>query len=120
MVNHFKNQYRRKDGTDIIKSCNVQPKVYIRLNTVLSDEQKLKETLLKQGAHIQATQLLKDAYILDFGGDITRLEAFQTGMFFVQDLSSQFCVCELSLKKEDVFIDMCSAPGSKSFTASVL
>ena len=40
------------------------------------------------------------------GTDIRQTEAFQKGMFHVQDLSSQLC-CQ---------IDMCAAPGGKTFT----
>ena len=39
-------------------------------------------------------------------------------MLICKDISSQICVSELGLKENDKFIDICSAPGGKSFTAA--
>ena len=40
------------------------------------------------------------------------------GEDYVEDISSQLCVSELDLKENYKLIDVCSAPGGKSFTAS--
>ena len=49
-------------------------------------------------------------------GDVTRLEAFREGLFHVQDLSSQKCAAALGVQAGHRVLDVCSAPGGKSFT----
>lgn len=42
---------------------------------------------------------------------------FEDGYFYVQDINSSKMVMELDLNKDDIFLDACSAPGSKLFNA---
>ncbi len=48
--------------------------------------------------------------------DIRSLAAFQNGMFHVQDLSSQLCCAILAPQAGETVLDLCAAPGGKSFT----
>ena len=54
------------------------------------------------------------------GGSLTQKEGYEEGQFFIQDISSQYLVRELSQfleKKEGVsggVLDLCAAPGGKS------
>jgi 16S rRNA (cytosine967-C5)-methyltransferase len=51
-------------------------------------------------------------------GDITSTEAFKKGFLHVQDLSSQMCCTALNPQPNDIVLDICSAPGGKTFTLS--
>ena len=51
-------------------------------------------------------------------GDVTALPAFQEGLFHVQDKSSQLCVKALDARPGMRVLDICAAPGGKSFTAA--
>lgn len=42
---------------------------------------------------------------------------FNNGYFYVQDINASKLVKELNLSKDDIFLDACSAPGSKLFNA---
>ncbi len=48
--------------------------------------------------------------------DVRKSDAFQKGMFHVQDLSSQLCCAILDPQPGETVLDMCAAPGGKSFT----
>ena len=52
-------------------------------------------------------------------GSIRALDGFAQGEFFVQDEASQLCVEALGAKAGELIIDVCSAPGSKSFGSAV-
>ena len=42
---------------------------------------------------------------------------FKNGLFYVQDINSSSMINNLELKEDDLFLDACSAPGSKLFNA---
>lgn len=47
---------------------------------------------------------------------VEELEAFREGLFHIQDKSSQLCAWALDPQPGDRVLDLCAAPGSKSFT----
>ncbi len=48
--------------------------------------------------------------------DVTRTHAFREGMFHVQDYASQLCCQALTVEPGQSVLDVCAAPGGKSFT----
>ena len=61
-------------------------------------------------------RICADALHLTKTADLSRLDTFKEGLFHVQDESSQLAVRVLDPKKGDKILDMCAAPGGKSFT----
>ena len=59
---------------------------------------------------------MENALRLESAGDVTRLTAFREGLFHVQDLSSQKCAAALEVQPGQRVLDVCSAPGGKTFT----
>ena len=53
-------------------------------------------------------------------GDVTKLESFENGLFHVQDIASQLCCHALSPDEGDTVLDVCAAPGGKTFTMAEL
>ncbi len=49
-------------------------------------------------------------------GDVVATEAFKSGFFHVQDAKSQMCCMALSPTENDLVLDICAAPGGKTFT----
>ena len=58
---------------------------------------------------------LDNAYTISCA-DVRQSRAFAEGRFHVQDLSSQLCCAILDPKPGDTVLDLCAAPGGKSFT----
>ncbi len=50
--------------------------------------------------------------------DLNNCASFHNGHFHIQDLSCYLAVGALDLRENDTVIDVCSAPGGKSFTAA--
>lgn len=89
----------------------------LRVNTLKLTREELAERLAAKGT-VTADGLYTDTALLVTGGATPEL--FNSdGEFFVQDEASQICVKVLGAEAGQVVIDMCSAPGSKSFGAAM-
>lgn len=61
----------------------------------------------------------KSPYGVKIKGQITSLDGFDDGLFYVQDEASQIAAAALMASEGDVVVDTCSCPGSKSFGAAM-
>lgn len=96
-------------------SCALESKkIYIRVNTVKITPENLKKELENEGVCVKET-VLNDAFEITFNGAVYNLEAYKNGYFHVEDVSSQLCVKALELFEGATAIDVCAAPGGKSF-----
>ena len=117
LVRFLKYHFNDENAEEILKTAILPKEITIRVNTLKIAEDELIEKLKEENVTAQKT-FLKNALTIDVKGAVYELEAYKKGLFFVEDISSQICVRELNLKENDKFIDVCSAPGGKSFTAS--
>jgi 16S rRNA (cytosine967-C5)-methyltransferase len=78
--------------------------------------------LAQQGVQASPVEDVPGALVLEqgTGGDLRRLQAFADGLFHVQDLASQLCVMALDPHPGMAVLDVCAAPGGKTFTAAGL
>ena len=97
---------------------NQSPDVTIRVNTLKTNKNDLKKRLAAAGVEVKDGRLSEHALHLTKTADLSRLEAFREGLFHVQDESSQLAVKILDPQKGESILDMCAAPGGKSFTAA--
>jgi len=117
LVKFLKYHYNEENAENILKSALIPKEITIRVNTLKINEDELIEVLKKENITAKRT-FLKNALILNSKGAVYDSDAYKNGLFYVEDISSQICVSELGLRENDRFIDICSAPGGKSFTAS--
>lgn len=103
--------------TDLLSDALEKPQITVRLNTVKCTEEEFLNTL----GELQAEKipLIPDCFRLS-GGDPTACEAFKRGYFHVQDISSQLCCRALAPSECDKVLDICAAPGGKTFTMAEL
>lgn len=95
---------------------NQSPDVTIRVNTLKTTTEELQKKLEQAGVAVTAGRISADALHLTKTADLSRLDAFREGLFHVQDESSQLAVRVLDPQKGEEILDMCAAPGGKSFT----
>ena len=90
--------------------------VSLRVNTLKNSRNEL-ETLLKSSGVLSHVPFDKmDALMLDSGSGIEQMRLYKEGRFHVQDIASQLCCMALSPQSGMRVLDVCSAPGGKSFT----
>lgn len=95
------------------------PPVYIRVNTLKTNEDTLIGLLEEQGVKVFKTEI-KNCLRITEGITVKNNELFNKGFFHIQDMSSQMCAALLNCKKGETVLDLCSAPGGKSFTIAQL
>ncbi len=117
IVKTFLTDYGFDDTIGLLEASLTPPPVTLRVNTLRTTPQKLIEALKAEG--IEATQAdPSGALILQAGCDIAASKRYEAGAFHAQDRASQYCVEALGLEPGQRVLDLCAAPGGKSFTAA--
>ncbi len=100
----------------VINAFNRQPRETIRVNTLKTNPEKLKELLKKKGFRLKSTQF---DYAFHVDSSQTRIGLGNTheylqGFYYMQSLASMVPVHLLYPEPGDKILDMCAAPGSKT------
>ena len=104
----------------MLKADNASPDTVVQVNTLRISAQDLQKKLEEQGVSVQPHGWMKDCLVLSGTGNLEQLPAFREGLFYVQDPASKLSVLCAQLPQEEIrVLDCCSAPGGKSFAASV-
>ena len=118
LVRMWMAYYGYEEAEKICAFDNQSPDVTIRVNTLRTNQKELKEILQAAGVEVRDGMVSENALHLTKTADMSRLDAFQKGLFHMQDESSQLAVKILDPQKGESIMDMCAAPGGKSFTAA--
>ncbi len=116
LVDLWINSYGRENAEKILEHSLGEVPVYLRVNTIKTSADELIGLLADEDVVAEKCSCLENALVLRKQGSIEKLEAFKKGLFHVQDLSSQLCASLLDAKEGDKVLDVCSAPGGKTFT----
>ncbi len=91
------------------------PPVYIRANTLRTTADALLNTLVQQGIEAEAGSLPGSIRLRE-PGSLEGNPLYKQGLFHVQDLASQYCAALVDPRPGERVLDLCAAPGGKSFT----
>ena len=80
---------------------------------------ELEESVTASGAALAPHPWLPDCWQMSGGGSLEAMPAFQKGWFQVQDAAARGAVLAAGAKPGDRVLDVCAAPGGKSFAAAV-
>lgn len=93
------------------------PPIYVRVNTTKTTADDLKKMLEEEGVSVSETEILPTALILDSAAP-QNTKCYKDGLFHVQDISSQLCALAVGAKENERVLDVCAAPGGKSFAVA--
>lgn len=103
-----------------LKSSLEPHKTFIRTNNLKITSDELIAELNKYGITAEKNKLLSNCISVDKINNLENISLFSEGFFHIQDLSSQLCCKVLDPQSGDTVIDLCAAPGGKTFTIAEL
>lgn len=111
LVDSLCDDYGFELMADLLSDALEKPPVTIRMNPLRCSEAQLLAAL----GDISAEKAFNCCYNLS-GGDPASTEAFKKGFYHVQDKASQLCCMAVNPSENDRVLDICAAPGGKTFT----
>lgn len=115
LIQSLAADYGMQTAVDFLAAALENKRTFLRMNSTRCTAEEFAEAM----GDISIERLFGDCYVCD-GGDLTATDAFRRGFFHVQDLSSQMCCMALSPDENDTVLDICAAPGGKTFTMAEL
>ncbi len=116
LISFWQKAYGAETAEKILSSLQEHPPIYIRINPLRCSLEEMKRFLEEKKVNYTEDLPVSNCLALWNPGSFTEWEPFRKGWFHVQDLSSQICCAFLSPEPGERVIDVCAAPGGKSFT----
>ena len=120
LCEYFIKEYGFEKAEKIVEGSLRNPKTTIRCNTNNISVIDLAERLRGQGIETESGVYAKDALYISGYDALEKIPEFTEGLFQVQDESSMLVAQLAGLKKNDLVLDVCSAPGGKALHAANL
>lgn len=117
IVESFVNDYGVENAKELLNFSLTTPSVTLRVNTLKCTAEDLILKLSKYGITAEKT-FLDNAIKIDGGIDVSDNSCYRDGLFHVQDTASQTVVKTLLPQNGERVLDLCAAPGGKTFTAA--
>ena len=107
------------EAAKICRINNAPAPITLQINTLRTDTTTLLKALQSQGLTAEAHRYVPDCILLQ-GGNIPAIPEFQQGHFYVQDAAAKLSVLAAAPQKGQRILDVCAAPGGKSFAAAIV
>ena len=107
-----------KDAEGFLMASLESPELYARVNTLKISKDELFSKLKTKDIECIADEV-DNSFTVKNIGNIEKLPEFIDGLFYIQDKASQIAISELCVTPDMNVLDVCSAPGGKSFTAAM-
>ena len=119
LVKEFILSLGEEETAQLLAADNSQPPTAVMVNTTRTTAEALKAMLEADHVETEPHPWLENCLLLSRTGDLERMEAFQQGLFYVQDPASRLSVLAAGAKPGMRVLDCCAAPGGKSFAAAI-
>ena len=119
-VKHFDSLFGREDTEALLKFYNEIKYTDITVNTTKISVTEYISALSESGIETASSPFGENSLRIDGSVNPEKLYGFSEGFFFVQDRASYASALTLDPKCGETVIDVCSAPGGKSFCAAIL
>lgn len=104
---YFANEYKKFVGTEFTS--------YIRLSGNSSEQEKITNRLSTIGIQLHHIENVSNAYQIISGKElISKTLEYILGKYYIQSLSSMIPSMVVDPNENEIVLDMCAAPGSKS------
>lgn len=114
LVKSFLKDYGENSTQHLLEDHLNKPPIYLRTNPLKGSQDEIKTILEDEGLIVCDTPV-KNCLLLKNGNPVAT-DAFKNGFYHVQDISSQLASAAIASYKPNTVLDLCAAPGGKSFT----
>lgn len=120
LIQRWRRAYGHDAALEILQGSRGPAPTFLRVNTTKTTPAALMARLLAEGRESREVPGVENALELMTPGGLAGLPSFREGLFHVQDLSSQLCAAALAPEPGMAVLDLCAAPGGKTFTVAEL
>lgn len=113
IVEELLKQNTREEVEKICHASNLKAKLHIRVNPLKTNKHELIKILEKEGIKVKESNI-NNFLILEGAKNIEQGNAFQKGMFTIQDQAAGLIPLLLNPKPNEKVLDACSSPGGKT------
>lgn len=116
LLEKLKAQYSEKEIEEIIKGYNANRVVTLRVNTIKSNSENIKENLRNNNIEFETVKWSENAFIIKNASklQIEEMEIYKNGEIYLQSLSSMLPPIIMEPKESQDILDMAAAPGGKT------
>ena len=121
-VKYCYKAFGRKKALEILEASKENPPVYIRVNTLRGEEEKILKRITSERIRLRKVEGLNYTYmVLSSQKPLARTKSHQKGLFYIQDKASCLASEVSSPEPKMKVLDVCAAPGAKtSFLAQLM
>ena len=120
LIQMWRKAYGHDTALEILRGSRGPAPTFLRVNTVRTTAAALENRLRADGIESREVPGVENALELLTPVPIGGMAAFREGLFHVQDISSQLCAAALAPRPGMAVLDLCAAPGGKTFTLAEL
>ena len=120
LVREYISQLGYEDTKRLLDCVNGETPVIAQVNVLKADSAQLCGKLEKLDISAWPHPWMPDCILIKGSGDLSRLEPFKNGEFYVQDPAARLAVTAAGIKPGMTVLDVCAAPGGKSFYAAIM
>ena len=107
----------RAETEELLAVNNSPAPITAQVNTLRCTPEQVTADLAAAG--VRAEETLPGCLTLSGTGDLEGLESFRAGEFYIQDPAARLAVTAAGLNPGNKVLDVCAAPGGKSFAAAM-
>lgn len=118
LVLKWKEQFGKDKIEDVLIANNEQAPLEVRTNTLKITKKELMDKLNKKGIKTHECNIANKGFVIENPSQIEKAKEYVEGLFSIQSESSMLAGQILNPKKDSIIIDLCAAPGGKSFNVA--
>ena len=113
LINMWQKMYGEENTVSILSAINDRPPVFAIPNRKFVTADELQYELFDSGI---SCEVFGEVVKINGGFDLSECKPFTNGLFYIEDISSYASANVMNISKDDIVLDVCAAPGGKSFT----
>lgn len=120
LIKLYREFFDAEETERLLKAQNEPAPLFVQVNTMKTSCRALLERFQAQGIKCREHESLSDCIAAEASGNVESFPGFDEGAFYIQDPAAKISASLMEPKAGTCILDLCAAPGGKSFAAAVL